>query len=153
MNKTITIAALAAIILGAIGFYSGMKYSESKIPARRGNQLGMMNGAPGQFQNGAGGPAGMRGQRNGENAMNFIAGEIISRDAQSITVKLRDGGSKIIFLSKTTEISKTTDGAIADLEVGKQITATGTAGTDGNVTAQMIQIRPLPPVITPPTTK
>ena len=46
------------------------------------------------------------------------SGEIIGKDEESITVNLRDGGSKIIFFSNSTKITKTADGAQEDLKQG-----------------------------------
>ncbi|TSC91735.1 MAG: hypothetical protein CEN90_199 [Parcubacteria group bacterium Licking1014_17] len=88
--------------------------------------------------------SGLRGARGGTAGGNFTAGDIIAKDNQSITVKLRDGGSKIVFYSGTTEISKFAGGTPSDLEIGKSVTITGTANSDGSITAQSIQIRPIP---------
>ena len=73
---------------------------------------------------------------------NVVQGEIIAKDEQSITVKLLDGGSKIIFFSETTNVGKINSGTASDLLLGEQVTVNGLPNDDGSVTAQMIQIRP-----------
>ena len=72
----------------------------------------------------------------------MVSGDIISKDAMSITVKLRDGGSKIVFFSDTTEISRFASGSASDLLVGKSVMVNGKTNDDGSVTAQSIQLRP-----------
>ena len=85
----------------------------------------------------------------------FTTGQIISKDATSITVQLMAGGtassgqasgSKIIFLDSNTKITKSVDGTVNDLIVGEQVSINGTANTDGSVNAQTVQIRPKMPV-------
>jgi hypothetical protein len=71
----------------------------------------------------------------------LAAGEIIAKDDASVTVKLRDGGTKIVFVSDKTEIGKAVVGSAADLEVGKTVMATGMPNADGSLTAQNIQLR------------
>lgn len=72
----------------------------------------------------------------------MVAGEIISKDEKSVTVKLRDGGSKIVFYYDGTKIDKFVSGNAADLEVGKNVVVSGTTNFDGSVTAQSVQVRP-----------
>ncbi|MBU1612868.1 hypothetical protein KKC87_00335 [Patescibacteria group bacterium] len=85
-----------------------------------------------------------RTQRTGGRAGGgFVSGEIIGRDDKSLTLKLTDGGSKIVFFADSTEIGIFEKGEIADLENGKAVTVSGSPNEDGSVIAQSIQIRPL----------
>ena len=128
MNKITTI--IVAVVLIGISFYGGIKYDQSKTPAR-GNFLAFANG-------------GQRGTRGGggANGGGFVNGDIIAKDATSVTVKMRDGGSKIIFVSPETMVMKTVSGKLSDLLIGEQITGMGTANPDGSITASSVQIRP-----------
>lgn len=153
MNKLIPIVIAVAVVVGGGAFFGGMKYTESKNPRGRISQADFQNlqnlspeerqqrlqelgaNAGSGFRGGFG--AGQRGSGGG-----FTSGEILSKDDKSITVKMQDGGSKIIFLSDSTAIMKTTSGTLADLEVGKNVSVNGTANSDGSVTAQSIQLRP-----------
>ncbi len=126
------------LAVGAGAFYGGMKYQESTRQNFIRQNLG------GQ-QMGTNVPV-ARNRTGGANAIN---GEIIVKDdpakdgaGKSITVKIADGGSKIVFYSDSTEVGKFTDGTASDLEIGKTITVNGTANSDGSITSQSIQIRP-----------
>lgn len=142
MNKLIAIVIATAVVVGGGAFFGGMKYAENKNPQSRVSQAdfqNLQNLSPEErqqrLQGGAGG--GQRGARSG-----FTAGEIIAKDNKSVTIKLQDGGSKIVFLSDSTEITKSAEGTLNDLEVGKNVSVNGTANSDGSVTAQTIQLRP-----------
>jgi len=145
MKKIIIVVAIS-ILVGVGAFFGGMKYAESKNSGNSGR---------GNFQNLAGLSSQERQQRLEEMGTNgnfgsrgvgqgggFISGEILSKDDQSLTVKMPDGGSKIIFYSETTQISKFTDGDAEDMVVGKNITVSGSANQDGSITANTIQTRP-----------
>lgn len=86
----------------------------------------------GSFQRGIGGGVGT----------NFLNGEVIAKDGQSLTLKMPDGGSKIVFFSDSTQISKTTEGSITDIEIGKQIMRSSDQNPDGSYTGKTIQFSP-----------
>jgi hypothetical protein len=133
MNKKIGLVIVGIIVLiGA--FYGGIVYGKSQIPAR-GAQVFNPNNMPNGMPNG-----GTRNIKSG-GLVGFTSGEIISKDDKGITIKLQDGGSKIIFLSTTTAVAKATTGSITDLTVGTQVSVTGATNTDGSITAQSVQIR------------
>lgn len=140
-NKNVLIIAGVVAIL--ISFYGGMLYGKTQTPVASNNNQGNFG------QNGAGNR--MRG--GGGN----VFGQILSKDANSITVELRTPGSvnngttgtaqtgtgsKIVFYTNKTSVIKTIDGTVNDLIVGEQISVSGTANTDGSVNASSVQIRP-----------
>lgn len=143
-NKMLVGFLIAVIIVGASSFYGGMLYGKSQSRAQNlafGQRQGFgANGTGGLLRNGTGQARG--GNRAGGG---FVNGDIIAQDDKSITVKSLDGGSKIIFLSASTQISKFSAGSVSDLIVGQTVTANGLANSDGSFTAQMIQLRPSKP--------
>ncbi|MFA5358205.1 MAG: hypothetical protein WC310_00050 [Patescibacteria group bacterium] len=133
MKKNLVIFIVIVVIVAAGSFYLGMSYG------KKGNGKNFA-GPVGEFsRNGIQG-TGLEKQ-NGQGS-GFVDGEIIAKDDKSITVKLKNGGSKIVLFSETTTVGKTTDGTVADLEVGKTVMVSGTTGSDGSVAAKSIQIRP-----------
>ena len=154
MQKFLLTIIAVAIIVGGGSFYGGMKYAESKNSRSRFLQENFQNlqslspeERQQRFQQMAGHmETGVRGERMGGAARaSFIDGEILSKDDKSVTIKLRDGGSKIIFYSETTEVSKSVQGTTGDLAIGRQVSISGKPNSDGRITAQSIQIRPALP--------
>ncbi|MFA6552008.1 MAG: hypothetical protein WCT19_00735 [Candidatus Paceibacterota bacterium] len=76
----------------------------------------------------------------------LTSGQIISKNGTSITLKSRDGNTKIVLYSPDVSILKTASGTPQDLISGTEVNVVGTANSDGSVTAQSIQVRltPLP---------
>ena len=132
-KKNIAIVVIVAVVLCVLSFYGGMQYSASQKNA------GRAQFANGQF-GGATGTAGVTRMRGG--GANSVSGQILSVDAQSITVKDRTGGSRIVFLGASSEVMKSVTGTIADLAVGTNVITNGTPNADGSITATTIQIRP-----------
>ncbi len=135
LMKKIIGSALIILVITAGAFYAGMVYAKKSQSQQSGSASGTRFQRSGTM--GAGG-VGMRNGAQGE----FVTGEILSKDATGLTVKLRDGGSSIIFVSGSTKITKQVDGTLADLTVGQQVTLTGDKNSDGSIAAQSIQLRP-----------
>lgn len=142
MKNTIIISIVIAVLVGGGAFYAGSQYGKSQATSAISQARLQRNG-------GQGGLPGGQFNRSGRGGANFVSGDIIAKDDASIIVKDWNGGSKIIFLSGNTQISKFTAGSAANLTVGQSVTANGTANSDGSITAQMIQLRPVNATSTP----
>ncbi len=128
-KKNIGVAVLVAVVFAGAGFYGGMSYAKAAGPMRGNTAF-----AGGQFagrMGGAGGRAGFGGA---------VAGQILSKDATSFTVKMQDGSTKIVLLSASTTVMKTSQGSVTDLTTGTNVVVTGSANADGSVTAQRVQL-------------
>lgn len=124
----IVVLIIVVLVVGAGGFFAGMKYQQSKsLAGRFANLQGARNG---QFLQ----------QRN--QGYRPVNGDVISQDDKSITVKLQDGSSKIVFFTDTTSFNKSTEGSKADLKDGERVSVLGTENSDGSVTAQSVQLNP-----------
>lgn len=132
MNTKIIVGIVGALTIAGASFFGGMTYGKSSVPARgqfgngefRANVQGVNNG-------------GVRGAGGG-----FTVGEILSKDATSITIKMQDGSTKIILIGESTEVMKSASGTLDDLSVGTNVMVAGSANSDGSVTAESVQVRP-----------
>jgi hypothetical protein len=131
-KKCIIASAITIVIVAGLSFYGGMQYQKSQT---RNNFSSFQNGDFQSIRN--------NGRISGAgNGANIVNGQIISKDEDSITVKIQDGSSKIIFLSGNTQINKFDQGTLDDISNGQNVMITGTSNSDGSITAQSIQIRP-----------
>lgn len=115
---------IAIVAVAGSAFYGGIFYKTSQVSSQRASMQATRGG--GRFANGN----------------NFVTGDIMAKDAQSITIKARDGSSRIIFYSNSTQVGKFVIGALTDMQVGQTVMASGTTNSDGSISAQSIQIRP-----------
>ena len=131
MRNTIIWAVLAAVLFGAVGFYGGVTYQKSQASS----------GFAGRFGAGGFGAGGSGTGGAGRAGANIATGTVIAQDSTSITVKTADGGSKTLFVSAQTRVSKQTVLAPADIKVGDLVAAFGTAA-NGGIDARTVQIVP-----------
>ena len=126
-NITILIAVLC-LVLGFGGGYFFKNYQVGKMRPNFGGQLGDRQ------RNGQVPQAGFGG---------MTLGEVISLDEKSMTVKMQDGGTKMIILGDSTTYTKTQSIEKSGLSIGNQVRVSGNANSDGSITAQNVQINPL----------
>ena len=139
MSKTneIVLGIIVLIIVAGGSFYGGTIYSKGQVITPSATLGAGFAGRGGR----TGGPSGYPGA-------GFTTGTVISNDSNngvtSITIQLPSstGGSKIVYYSGATQISKTTVAMPNDLVSGTAVNITGAANSDGSLTAQSIQIRP-----------
>lgn len=126
-NQNIFFTLIFVIISLIVGFFGGVYYQRSQR-ATGFNRLNFQSNNPtGRF---------MQGTRP-------INGTIIKKDNESITIKLRDGSTRIVFLNEKTQISKSTSASKEDLTENKSVFIVGQQNPDGSISAENIQINPL----------
>lgn len=128
-------AVLIAVAFTAVGYFVSRTFVASAAPGRAMMFQGGGNG-------GAGGQQGNRMRVSGGAAgMGFINGTLVKKDESSFSVKQRDGSMKLVLITSSTKASKMTDASLKDFNLDQQVMITGTANSDGSVTAQTVQIR------------
>lgn len=137
-HKQIVPLAITLILGGALGFWGGSEYGSSRSAGPQNMRFNFQGG--GGFAGSLDGPGGSRARGGAALSGGFMAGEILSQDEESITIKLRDEGSRIVFFSASTPVFKTVAGTVSDLAIGGQVMITGRANPDGSMTAESIQI-------------
>ena len=139
-NSNVVVIGIIAIIIAALSFFGGMKYQQTKLPSF---SRGPLQGGMEQNNKTANG-VGTRGAKTGTAGAgnNLRMGTISAMDDTSITLKLQDGGSKIIILTATTLYKQTTEAMKTDVRIGDTVFVTGATNSDGSITAENVQINP-----------
>jgi len=134
MKNTKLIIGILLAVVGAVGFFGGMKYQQSKGFSMADMQSTAMHGGmPSQR-----GPTEAREMNNS----GMVSVEIIDKDETSITVKQADESTKIILLSEDTGVNKTSEGSVDDLETGETVMIFGQENPDGSISAANVQLNP-----------
>lgn len=132
MKKTYYFILLVVLVAGA--FFGGYQYGKSKnASANFGNRGNFQFANRNLTRQGQGGNRNMA--RDGS-----ARGQIITKDTNSITLKLDDGGSKIIFFSTSTPVRKMIEVTLNDIKTGENIAVNGDQNADGSITARSLQL-------------
>jgi len=139
----IVIVVLVAVAVGAAGVFGGRASAATPSPQEAAKVLSNLTAQQRQqlAQSGAlSGAFGNRGTGGANGTGGFTSGSIVGSDSNSITIKLSDGSTKIILYSPSTTISVSATGSASDLTNGQNVTVSGTANSDGSITAARIQV-------------
>lgn len=123
-----------AIVFALAGFVGGIQYQKSKLLSK--------NFSTRNFPGIGGNQTSINTRRSGGLQGNMAAGDVIAKNANSITLKMRDGSSRIVFFSDSTQITKQVEGSLDDVIIGLPVMVQGTSNPDGSITAQVISLRP-----------
>jgi hypothetical protein len=138
MNKKTIISVAAAIITsGGLGFITGSNLDKKESSNVRKEQIGDFQNMRGTGQVGSAIPGG-KGMGGG-----MVSGEVLSIDGQSITIKIQNGGSKIVLVPDDVKVTKSVSTDRSDIKQGENITVIGKANGNDSISAESIQIRPL----------
>ena len=130
MNKKWIV--ILCVVCAGVFFYLGILYKGSTTPSGFAGRTG------GAFSSstfaGRGGSASFTGG-------GAITGQVLSKDAQSLTITLPNGNSEVVFYSSSTSVVVPTPSSISTVNQGANVTITGTQNSDGSFVAQSIQVR------------
>lgn len=125
-NNQLVITIIAVVVVGAVAFFGGMQYQKSQRATGA-------NFGGGRF---------LRANRGSNTNFAPVRGQIISADANSITVKMQNGSSKIVVIPFSASITEATSAGKQALTTGKEVLVVGTSNSDGSITAQNVQLNP-----------
>jgi hypothetical protein len=140
-------AALMALILGAVGFFVGVRVEKDKIPATSGAGSAFAGGAAGtgrgasagtgaagsfasRFAAGAGGAGGVGGA-----AGNETVGSVASVNGKTLYVTETSGNTVKVKLSRQTAITKSESVSSKKVFPGDEVVVAGAKGSGGTVSA------------------
>lgn len=119
---------IACVAVGALAFFGGVFVGRLTAPSGF-NRAGGFAGFGQNGQNGARAGGG------------FASGTVLKKDSGSLTLQLPNGGgTKNIIIDPTTQVIKSEVVKDSAISVGTTVTAIGTAGSDGSITARAITI-------------
>lgn len=139
MKNPIVIPVVVAIVAVVGGFIIGVKYQEFEFAKSMQNRFPGMRNVGGEMGTNTNRLANGRDQQMGFRGTN---GEVIKRDATSMTVKMGDGSSKLVLISDSTKVTTSAETDIKDVMVGSKVVVVGSTNPDGSITAQNIQLNP-----------
>ncbi|HEX6401569.1 MAG TPA: DUF5666 domain-containing protein [Pseudonocardiaceae bacterium] len=137
LRMTLLLAAAAVVLLlvgGAVGYLLGHQGASPRAAGV---------GPTAQSSNATGpGGWGFGGHRGHGRGGRGAAGTIDSVNGSTITLTTRNGRKVTVTAAPNVAVTVRSQGTVADLKPGQTVVVAGRAGTDGNITANRIDVGP-----------
>jgi hypothetical protein len=142
MNRTLTIILSVVVLLGVAGgsFYGGSLYGRTQ--ARAALSASRQGAFGGQANFGADAQGTPNARRAGGQGGGFVMGQIDQVAKGSLTLTDNNGKQTKVMVTNTTLIQKQASVTLTDLKQGETVIVSGSAGTDGSITARSVQVSP-----------
>ena len=144
MTRVVKIAlgVLVAVVIAAASFYGGMVFGKNQAQAAVSvlGEVQAMPGVPGQGGMAPGGQAATDGEPASGRQGGMLFGQIGAVSNGELTIKDESGQEIQVHVTDTTLIQKQTEVTVADLQEGETVVISGSQGTDGSITARMVQV-------------
>src|ERR1700733_254633 len=131
--NTMTKYIIGAVLVAALFFYAGVKYTESKAPVSAAGRTTASTSAGFAGRTGRGATAGS----------SFTTGTIVKVESGDIVITPSGAtGSEVVLVGTSTPVMQTVAGSLSDLAAGQTVMVSGTSNSDGSLSATSIQLRP-----------
>jgi Domain of unknown function (DUF5666) len=142
MSRVLTSVLAVVVLLAVAGgsFFGGSLYGRSQAQATlSAARQGGFGGAGNSGANAQGTPG---ARRTGGQGGGFVMGQIDQVAAGSLVLTDNNGKQTKVLVTNTTLIQKQASVALSDLKQGETVVVSGSAGTDGSITARSVQVSP-----------
>jgi hypothetical protein len=132
-------AGASITVQGTKGANGEMAAQTIRLGRRGGNRPGTPGPGQGRPNAGGQGAGGQNGNRQ-FNPNNFAFGQIKQISGNTLVLTTPNNGDVTVTIGDQTQIEKTVQGSLSDIQPGQRISAQGTRASDGTFAADSIQI-------------
>lgn len=122
MTKKIILVAIIALIIGG-----GLGYFGKALVSNHHKTTGLYHKG--------------RMLANKKKKSKGATGTVVSDSNNTVTIKLNNGSTEIVYLNSNTSYSKITPASSSNITTGTKITALGTKNTNGSLNAKTVHIQ------------
>jgi len=143
-RKFLSVALLIGLVAVAGAFYGGTQYAQ--IQSAFAHPFGFSQTNTNSENKGGMMQSGMMGNGMMQNTqanpdMVLAAGEITQMDDGTLMLRNEKGETRKVMFDSSTELKKSVEATMDDLEEGKRASVIGRVNPDGSITAKVVQVK------------